>query len=666
MEVQMEYLSRLFIFPLIIFFMVPVDSNTRVHAAGTTLKYDDGTHEGGCSPWSDEVGSEIAVRFTPLSYPVKLEQVQFFVGSAGIPATSFEVRIYDDGNGSSPGDRLDTGGITGVASEGNEWVTVDVSYRNISITDGDFFVSMYWSTAPGGTGADAQFLGHDFSAPIDNRTMVKYGASGAWKARNSESGCYADAMIRAVVGNTDNLMRVKGIPVANIVVDGSLSDWSGISPVYVDVEGDNGSGHTGCDLKHVYAATNAEKDTLYIALEMTELPNEEKETGGQGAMVQYCIAFDDFSIDSYGSGYHDWQIGIDSENNYWVWDLREDRAYDNQANMTWWGKSDNTLTGFRQGEVVEFSLRRSIPRLPESFAMRLYLVLRDGKNTNPDSMNRDLILTFNPSAFTSAINSISTRDDLLAWMGKNITYGWPGDHMTESMSNWIYKSPDEVFFSKRGECASQSAFEAYILNQKGYDCDLLWVNRIHYSDHSVCYWQDASGYRYFENAFYGYEGIHGPFDSIEAIGADIYNKLVQRDGNQDSYTLSDMGNVPYGADWAEFNEKLVPLDNCITIGQDLSIPVQCAEYNGKKYGFTLRYYTHPDGLSGYHWKLDNATLTSGENGSECLSIGSDLSLPMPCAAYGNAKYGFTLKFYSNPHDPSGLYWKMDMGTLVVK
>jgi len=30
------------------------------------------------------------------------------------------------------------------------------------------------------------------------------------------------------------------------------------------------------------------------------------------------------------------------------------------------------------------------------------------------------------------------------------------------------------------------------------------------------------------------------------------------------------------------------------------------------------------------------------------------------------QYGFTLRFYNNQYDPSGLYWKVDMNTLVVK
>jgi len=105
--------------------------------------------------------------------------------------------------------------------------------------------------------------------------------------------------------------------------------------------------------------------------------------------------------------------------------------------------------------------------------------------------------------------------------------------------------------------------------------------------------------------------------------------------------------------------------SCLAVAKDLSIRVPCAEYDGTGYGFTLVFYRNPDDPSGYYWTLPMATLTTGEGG-DCLSIGPDLSMPISCAAYNGTQYGFTLTFYNNPYDPSGLYWKMDMSTLEVK
>jgi DNA-binding beta-propeller fold protein YncE len=105
--------------------------------------------------------------------------------------------------------------------------------------------------------------------------------------------------------------------------------------------------------------------------------------------------------------------------------------------------------------------------------------------------------------------------------------------------------------------------------------------------------------------------------------------------------------------------------DCLTVGSDLSIQVPCAEYNGNPYGFTLDFYRNPDDMSGYYWKMIKSTLTTG-TGSACIPIVSDLSMPMDCVSYNGTQYGFTMRFYENPYDPSGYYWKMDMSTLVVK
>ena len=50
----------------------------------------------------------------------------------------------------------------------------------------------------------------------------------------------------------------------------------------------------------------------------------------------------------------------------------------------------------------------------------------------------------------------------------------------------------------------------------------------------------------------------------------------------------------------------------------------------------------------------------------CLSAAGDLSIWVPCAAYNGNPYGFMLDFYSNPDDPSGYYWHLDMSTLTER
>jgi hypothetical protein len=104
---------------------------------------------------------------------------------------------------------------------------------------------------------------------------------------------------------------------------------------------------------------------------------------------------------------------------------------------------------------------------------------------------------------------------------------------------------------------------------------------------------------------------------------------------------------------------------CLTVNADLSIDVPCVDYKGSIYGFTLKYYDKPND-DGLYWRLDNDTLATG-TGSDCMAVGADLSIPLSCAEYGGKQYGFTLLFHSpTSDDPPGLYWQLDMSTLVGK
>ena len=166
------------------------------------LCYDDGKMSVVNQPWSNEIGSEIAVRFTPASYPAYLQKVKFFVGAYNEPTTTFGIRIYDDDNGDYPGSRLDGNTLSGAATRGNTWVEVDVSSDNIVVTQGDFFISMYWKKAPGGTGCFAQALGNDKTSPIHPGTCWKWGASGNWYLQAIDFTGYGNHMIRAVVSSS--------------------------------------------------------------------------------------------------------------------------------------------------------------------------------------------------------------------------------------------------------------------------------------------------------------------------------------------------------------------------------------------------------------------------------------------------------------------------------
>ena len=160
------------------------------------------------------------------------------------------------------------------------------------------------------------------------------------------------------------------------------------------------------------------------------------------------------------------------------------------------------------------------------------------------------------STLQQLVAYVSNAQELLNWMRSNISYGWPGQ---PDMLQWKYLSPQEVFSQKQGDCTGQAAFEKHVLSQNGYNCRLLWLERANFSDHGVCYWQSGNALHYMEHGFEPYKGIYGPFNTVQEIGAHIYDHLIENDGLTDSYSLYHYDDVPYGVDWFEFHQLLTPI-----------------------------------------------------------------------------------------------------------
>ena len=123
---------------------------------------------------------------------------------------------------SIPGERLDSGNITGAATKPNEWVPIDVSEENISITEGGFFVSMYWLKSPGATCENpVQTVRLDSTEPIDGRTLLKWGAGGEWTPLSDTSDGDHDAMIRAIVGDCILIGKDLSMPIPSAIYNGT-------------------------------------------------------------------------------------------------------------------------------------------------------------------------------------------------------------------------------------------------------------------------------------------------------------------------------------------------------------------------------------------------------------------------------------------------------------
>ena len=104
---------------------------------------------------------------------------------------------------------------------------------------------------------------------------------------------------------------------------------------------------------------------------------------------------------------------------------------------------------------------------------------------------------------------------------------------------------------------------------------------------------------------------------------------------------------------------------CFSIDSGLEFPIPCGQYLGHGYGFLLEFFPNPEDPSGVYWKMDLESFHETSE-SECINIGNNLSLSIPCAAFAGKEYAFVLDYYSNPIDSLNVYWKMDLSTFVEK
>jgi hypothetical protein len=163
------------------------------------LTYDDDSLDEVAAPSETVPGGLIATRFTPPGYPATLTGARFFVALDGVPTTEFGVRVLAVDPDGEPGADLMTSPVTGYASAGDEWVSVDLSAAGVVIPEGEFFVAMEWLTPVGADFESAQFVGLDRTEP-DGRTKIFFASTAKWFDMIEISPKIdRDAMIRAVV-----------------------------------------------------------------------------------------------------------------------------------------------------------------------------------------------------------------------------------------------------------------------------------------------------------------------------------------------------------------------------------------------------------------------------------------------------------------------------------
>jgi hypothetical protein len=110
-------------------------NNASQRGATEVIYYDDGSAEGGYV-WIP--GNRVGVRFTPTSFPAKLDNAVFLLGSSSYPNT-FSFYVYNGSDAAGPQQVL-ASGTTTIRSSG--WHVIDLSDFSLEIGSGDFFVAI--------------------------------------------------------------------------------------------------------------------------------------------------------------------------------------------------------------------------------------------------------------------------------------------------------------------------------------------------------------------------------------------------------------------------------------------------------------------------------------------------------------------------------------------
>lgn len=149
--------------------------------------------------------------------------------------------------------------------------------------------------------------------------------------------------------------------------------------------------------------------------------------------------------------------------------------------------------------------------------------------------------------FKELLKTINTPKELSNWMKTNIHYKEYDRLMTA----------DEVFDKKKGSCHDQVNFEVEFFKKFNlkYGKEFL----IEYNEgessggrtHSFIWFTTKGKYYWFENAWNGEQGIHGPYDSIIDIKKEVKEKML-KNSRFNNVEFSSVKNVKPGMSLGEF------------------------------------------------------------------------------------------------------------------
>lgn len=99
---------------------------------------------------------------------------------------------------------------------------------------------------------------------------------------------------------------------------------------------------------------------------------------------------------------------------------------------------------------------------------------------------------------------------------------------------------------------------------------------------------------------------------------------------------------------------------CLFVDDKRDLHIPCARYKGVDYRFTIHSLINPIDPLKTIWKLDSNSLAEVAGG-QCIEVGDDKRLVLPCVSFRGLKSDLRLKYYENPEDRKGHYWMNDPG-----
>lgn len=309
----------------------------------------------------------------------------------------------------------------------------------------------------------------------------------------------------------------------------------------------------------------------------------------------------------------------------------------------------------------------------------------DWRETNPELKKTFGIKEALSKNLSNIVSNISSPEELMDWMDKNITYELANDNYGAE-NDPPTKTAQEVLETGTGHCAEQSYLEKEVLDNLGYETLLVMVkensSKKDYgadgSAHVFLVYKEGKNYCWFEHSMQHAKGIH-KYTSLEALLQDVANQWWRYDKNSDILEVRMMDEAITGVDnWGlakecyklpveyTFNisnnimESDVPLEESVNSNSQIEyLPVSDIEL----------FKEYANNILGGFGSMSDAAIKSGikeihfegklagyigfseyeEDGHKCLGIGNFMIIERG-KGLGSAVIQDLIKKYKNQYD----------------